>query len=55
MMRIDWRISSRNYTDVHVALFEDAIVSEQTLNIVAHLQEWLAERLDIIDLEAKQP
>src|SRR6516165_10845090 len=39
----------RRYADVHVALFEDAIVSEQNLDIVAHLQEWVAERLDIVD------
>src|SRR6516164_1495952 len=42
-------VGERNYADVHVALFEDAIVSEQTLDIVAHLQEWVAERLDIVD------
>src|SRR6516164_3218159 len=39
----------RNYADVHVAVFEDAIVSEQTLDIIAHFQEWVAERLDIVD------
>src|SRR5262249_15721821 len=42
-------VGERNYADVHVALFENAIVSEQTLDIVAHLQEWVAERLDIVD------
>src|SRR5262245_13982705 len=42
-------VGERNYAAVHVALFEDAIVSEQTLDIVAHLQEWVAERLDIVD------
>src|SRR5262249_7986851 len=42
-------VGERNYADVHVAVFEDAIVSQQTLDIVAHLQEWVAERLDIVD------
>src|SRR6516162_5594736 len=42
-------VGERNYADVRVAFFEDAIVSEQTLDIVAHLQEWVAERFDIVD------
>src|SRR5215831_5012012 len=42
-------VGERNYADAHVALFEDAIVSKQNLDIVAHLQEWVAERLDIVD------
>jgi hypothetical protein len=47
-------VGERDHANVHVALFENAIVSEQTFDIVTHLQEWVAERLDIIDKLLRQ-
>src|SRR5262249_57812917 len=40
--------------DVDVALLEDAVAGEQVLEIVADLQEWIAERADVVDQLRRQ-
>src|SRR5438132_11830536 len=40
--------------DVDVALFEDAVVGEQLLEVVTHLEERVAERLDVVDQLRRQ-
>ena len=42
-------IGQADNADVDVALLEDAVVGEQALDVVAHLQERIAERLDVVD------
>src|SRR4029077_20382187 len=48
------RIRERNYADIDVALLEDAVVGEQGLNIVADLEERIAERPDVVDELGRQ-
>src|SRR5205807_9912603 len=43
------RVGELHHADVDVALLEDAVVGEQHLEVVAHLQERVAERLDVVD------
>ena len=41
--------SSLTTRDVDVALLEDAVAGEQRVEIVDHLEERIAERLDVVD------
>src|SRR5262249_50207744 len=43
------RVRELDHADVDVALLEDAVVGEQDLEVVADLEEGIAERLDVVD------
>src|SRR5262249_9880881 len=43
-----------DYADVDVALLEDAVVGEQVFEIVADLQERIAEGVDVVDQLRRQ-
>ena len=43
-----------HHADVDVALLEDAVVGEQRFEVVADLQERIAERLDVVDQLRRQ-
>ena len=47
-------VLERHHADVDVALLEDAVVGEQPFEIVADLQERIAERLDVVDQLRRQ-
>ena len=42
-------VVERHNPDVDVSLFEDAIVCKQDFEIVADFQEWVAERVDVLE------
>ena len=46
--------SSEHHADIDVALLEDAVLGEQLLQIVAHFQERIAERRDVVDQLRRQ-
>ena len=43
------RVRELDDADVDVALLEDAVLGEQGLEVVAHFEERIAERVDIVD------
>src|SRR5262249_25613997 len=47
-------VGEPDYADVDVALLEDAVVGEQLLEVVADLEEWLAEPVDVVDQLGRQ-
>ena len=47
-------VLQRHHADVDVALLEDAVAGEQRFEVVADLQERIAERLDVVDQLRRQ-
>ena len=48
------RVLEAHHTDIDVALFENAIVGQQLFDVVADLEEWIAESPDVIDQLRRQ-
>ena len=46
--------SSDDDADIDVALLEDAVADDEVVEIVEHLQERVAERLDVVDELGRQ-